>query len=459
MIALNGANDIKISSGIENVADLVLVSGIPGSGKSSFIRQTLANAQKSNASFGRYNLIVRLNFDKIERALAIKKENNVIFENSEDILNMNGPYQLLADNNNKCTIIKEVDIIRELKGTEKAPKSTGIPEEVGKPAYTYDQTLWKLARYIARVLCQNLITTIQNYQDGQVKALIILDDNFLLQSMRKPFYNMAATYSTGYCEAAFKVTLEKSLARNRARKEIIRVPDEIITSAFDKYQPTKYITNVVEVHNNEDNCWNQEQVVNALWENATEKLKLRVDKKDDELTAEEKDKLSKVNKESLLHQIDLGLRELIGLIMSGSRAKEENSTDTSFFKSIDREALKKIKNLGKILSTLKKIFLDICSYVYILIEKDKNFKLSLVEYLSESKTEYVKLVKTSGGMLSFEPEFEKYSEQLYKQIHRLFISLLEQEDFGNAQDRLINNLKEKVGNICTNSLLEILKTT
>jgi len=264
---------------------------------------------------------------------------------------------------------------------------------------------------------------------------------------------MAATHNSGYCEVSFKVTLEKALARNNSRKELLRVPTEIITSAFEKYQPGKYMHHVVEVANDEENYWTQDSTINGLWDNTTDRLKLKIDKKDDELTAEEKDKLSKVNKESLLHQIDLGLRELIGLIMSGSR--KEGLTE-SFFKSVDREALKKIKNLGKILSTLKKIFLDIFSYVYILIEKDKNFKMGLVEYMMESKGEYTKLQKATAGVLNFESDFDVYSDQIYKHIHKLFISLLEQEDF--AQDRLINNLKEKVCTICTNNLLEILRT-
>jgi len=452
MIAINGANEIKISPE-KNNADLVLVSGIPGSGKSSFIRHTLANATKLNSSLNQYNLIVRINFDKIERALSIRKELNSIFESNEDILNYNGPYQLV--NGDKCRIIKEVDVIRQLKGIEKPVKDQTKPETAVKPEYKYDQILWKLARYISKVLCQNFIVGIQNYKEAHINALIILDDNFLLQSMRKPYYNMAAIHTTGYCEAAFKVTLETSLSRNLARKEILRVPDEVITSAFEKYQSTKYSGNLVEFNNNEDSSWNQDNIIISLWDNVTEKLKVKVDKKDDELTAEEKDKLSKVSKESLLHQIDLGLRELIGLVMSGSR--KDNVMD-SFFKSINRDALKKIKNLGKVLSTLKKIFLDICSYVYILIEKDKNFKLSLTEYLLENKAEYIKLQKQTSGMLNFEADFDIYSDKLYKQIHKLFISLLQDEEFCDAQERLINNLKEKVGGICTNNLLDILKT-
>jgi len=93
-----------------------------------------------------------------------------------------------------------------------------------------------------------------------------------------------------------------------------------------------------------------------------------------------------------------------------------------------------------------------------LIEKDKNFKLSLTEYLLENKAEYIKLQKQTSGMLNFEADFDIYSDKLYKQIHKLFISLLQDEEFCDAQERLINNLKEKVGGICTNNLLDILKT-
>jgi len=53
--------------------------------------------------------------------------------------------------------------------------------------------------------------------------------------MRKPYYNIGAVYRTGFVETAFKVSLETSERRNNARKEILRVPIEIIKSALEKY--------------------------------------------------------------------------------------------------------------------------------------------------------------------------------------------------------------------------------
>jgi len=92
--------------------------------------------------------------------------------------------------------LKENNIIRNLKGTVLSSEKKHEP-------YVYDGTTWKLARSLARTLCENLVASIQNQKEKEIKALIILDDNFLLQSMRKPYYNIGATYSTGFCEISF----------------------------------------------------------------------------------------------------------------------------------------------------------------------------------------------------------------------------------------------------------------
>jgi len=52
-----------------------------------------------------------------------------------------------------------------------------------------------------------------------------------------------------------------------------------------------------------------------------------------------------------------------------------------------------VKNAGKILSSFKKLFFEVSKYVYILLEKDKNFKIDLIEYLAGEKNEYNKLLK------------------------------------------------------------------
>jgi len=69
----------------DSKVDLLLISGIPGSGKSSCIKK-LIPLYKPN-----YNLFVRINFDKIERALNLNKDKNTVFENIEDLLSQIAP--------------------------------------------------------------------------------------------------------------------------------------------------------------------------------------------------------------------------------------------------------------------------------------------------------------------------------------------------------------------------------
>jgi len=138
------------------------------------------------------------------------------------------------------------------------------------------------------------------FTGSKISALIILDDNFLLQSMRKPYYNLGALFKTGFAELAFKVLFETSLRRNGSRKENIQVPKEVITSALEKYQITKYVDNLIEVENDVDNKWDEESL-KALVAKIEEKMAKKLEKKDDELSNEEKLRLGSVNVESLLH--------------------------------------------------------------------------------------------------------------------------------------------------------------
>jgi len=454
MIGLTSEQPLEIKS--QPQISLVLINGIPGSGKSSLIKKFRSNLSSENSFLDQYNLIIRINFDKIERLLGQDKETNSIFEENGNILKCYGSLDFKPESSERKLLLKEVDILRKLKGLSCKIKSQS-PVSVENSEYIYDPNLWRLARSIAKVLCSNFMEAINETNDSTIKALIILDDNFLLQSMRKPYYNLAAVHQTSYAELYIQVALETALARNQTRPEILRVPDDVIGKALEKYQKTKYLNNVVEYENNINITWDMENLL-KVWDLVEEKLQIKIEKKDDELTSEEKEKFSKINKESLMHQIDLTLRELIGAIMSGGR--KDNASESAYLKELDKESLKKIKNLGKILSSLKKLFLDICSYVYIIIEKDKNFKVSLVDYLTENKTDYGKLVKANTNKLSLDPDFDSFARSLFITIDKSFVSLLEQEEefeSMNATDRMINLLKEKVCLTCTDSLVSILK--
>jgi len=64
--------------------------------------------------------VIRITFDKIERALNLNKVNNKVFDGVEDLLNLNGQYEFTFAQR----YIKEVDLIRCLKGTTIADVST-----------------------------------------------------------------------------------------------------------------------------------------------------------------------------------------------------------------------------------------------------------------------------------------------------------------------------------------------
>ena len=435
---------------------LLVISGIPGSGKSSFISKSLDYYTKDRAFLAQINVIIRIDFDRIERLLAHKTETNNLFEDNEDLLSLYGPIDFTSGLSSDKILIEEVNILKKIKGLI-SKDTTTLDNELPNTDYQYDQNNWKLSRSIARILCSNFINSLAKTNDPSIKALIILDDNFLLQSMRKPYFNIAAQHNAKFCELFFSVSKDTSLKRNDSREKSLRVPEDVIDKALEKYQMTKYLNNLYEYKNDEDRVWDIESLF-QVWEKTEEKFQIKIEKKDDELTSEEMERLSKINKDNLIHQLDLILRELIGMIMSGSR--KDNVAESHYLKELNREGLKKIKNLGKVLSTLKKLFLDICSYVYIIIEKDKKFKLSIVEYLNENKIDYMKQLKALNGVLSLNPDFDNYTQCLLKSIEKAFINVLEQDrsdDQGDVSEKINNLMKDKVTEICTQSLVAVLK--
>jgi len=76
--------------------------------------------------------------------------------------------------------------------------------------------------------------------------------------------------------------------------------------------------------------------------------------------------------------------------------------------------LKAVKNFGKVMSSFKKLFLEVCKYVYISLEKDKNFKVNLIEYLAGEKNEYNKILKSTGSLLNLNSNFDRYSDEFHK---------------------------------------------
>ncbi|VDM64759.1 unnamed protein product [Angiostrongylus costaricensis] len=68
---------------------------------------------------------------------------------------------------------------------------------------------------------------LQNNCDEEFNKVVIVDDNFYLQSMRRPFERMAAYYSLHYCCIVVASNVEDALQRN-SRRGTDRVSDETI---------------------------------------------------------------------------------------------------------------------------------------------------------------------------------------------------------------------------------------
>ena len=323
--------------------NVLLTVGIPCSGKSCFVSdyiKFLAENHKTDdkvyikgITFDDIELLIRqIEYDEVTEQLILK----IWVEN-------------LRRNVYTTTHLKS-EVLKQAKKRQKELLSSEKIE------------IWKRARHISLLLFDRIVQ--QKNELSLSTLFIILEDNFLLKSMRKPIYRACGNNGLSYCELHFSVSLEEALSRNRKRDNPLEVSEETIKKAFESIEETNYPLHCVIYSQKNDKTNDAEirEINSAIFRTWLQEVPVV-----SEIDEEERIESQKVNAESILHQADLALRDLIRVIITEKLPSTTNfEANEPCLKSLTTvqiwvkmiESSKK-KNLGKGLSTLKKFFTDL----------------------------------------------------------------------------------------------------
>lgn len=398
----------KSSQGNERNSGIVLVLGIPGCGKSTFIERIIHEDQTSK--------IYMISFDKIERLL----KRGVIIESKDEVWKEKLANTIEKKKNNHYIII---DLLIGENSTNKA-------ENIKETEKSFDSEAWKHSRLV----CHELAKLILEYhkKDYNETIKIILDDNFLLKSMRKPYYILSHKYNFGYCELKLFCDLQTCIQRNSNRQIEDRVPQEIIEDAATKIENTAHQNHYIS-HQNSDEPTGE--TIKNIMVQIDEKLRIPIEYIDEKEQEEAKRKEAELTKSNFIHQLDLKIRVVINSIAKGDKADL-----IRIFPSGDIQDPNKLKSLISFFSDFKNYFLESVTIslnlehikledAIVVIKKQKFFK-SIKKELDSRKINFdkahdlvlEKLAEISKTCLKNEKSYELYTNVYIEQIHNIIVS-------------------------------------
>ena len=313
-----------------NKGALILVSGIPGAGK-SFISDELAKLFPKNLT------ILKINFDKTESLLAAAAQNQL------DALIQKA---VLLFESNSAPIITQDELL--------------TVDQISREQ-NYDRFRWKENRKFVYDLTFKIMQTLLN--SGK-KFIILLDDNFLLNSMRKPYYKLAARSNLAYCETYIKADLATCLKRNAQRNDASKVPEDILVKAQNSFESTNYRPHQIIFENNQQF---EKESLQSLLARIFEVLnQVKVCYNDEEQEELKKIEIRKTQNKNLVHQLDLSLRSATAFILA---PKKDLETRNAILYSEISDLLQtkggikfpNSKESAKLVSSLKSVFLEIIS--------------------------------------------------------------------------------------------------
>ena len=219
---------------------IVLVSGIPGSGKSTLCREWLAHIDGNVEQIGKDQTD-----DNKERGRAFMAEDYhdadldihyVSFDVAERHMHQ-------ASSSSPTSSFSSP--------LSKSGRSSALELKTTQNTASFEPQFWKNARSAVEQYVKSLVLAVksqggseavqgaefvQRYQTAHqserlpnnVKTIILLDDNFYYRSMRHPFFQMARDYSCGFAHLVVSVDLEVALLRNSLRQGVERIPDAVV---------------------------------------------------------------------------------------------------------------------------------------------------------------------------------------------------------------------------------------
>jgi len=206
-----------------------------------------------------------------------------------------------------------------------------LKKEKPKKTENFDSEIWKNSRDFA---IQNTEDIIKKAKLEQLCNIILVDDNFYYESMRKPYIHLCQKYNIGLIQLVFKISEMEAKTRNLLREKEQQVENVVIERMSQKieYPCENIATNIKCVEITKDNNWeNLAKIIDFAFYNSVKDLI----KESEEL----KEKDRKICKENIIHQIELSIRQEIGNVMK-KMSKED------------------AKNKGKLISKMKENFME-----------------------------------------------------------------------------------------------------
>ena len=278
---------------------LVLLVGVPASGKTTFCNKLLLNNyQKSSVfstvdrGFRNHSLFIHVCFDSI---IALEDQRKY----AESAYTDSSAKQMKGA---RDSILKDVESLLEfLLNTE-----------------------FSLLKLKDIVKCFGF-TTSSCSPDCHIRNVVILmDDNFYYRSMRHQYYLLAFKHKVSFCQVFFECPLQKAIQYNSQRSQ--KIPSSVILKMHDRLQPPS-----------SDISWEKLTLIftastrvfpiEEFQKLVLESLKFPADTVERELERSAKSEMKVLGRvscsKSVLHQSDLILRDLVREYMQNTTEEKE----------------------------------------------------------------------------------------------------------------------------------------
>ncbi|XP_053406856.1 L-seryl-tRNA(Sec) kinase-like [Mercenaria mercenaria] len=337
---------------------LVLLCGLPGSGKTYLSKQLQQQSGASGLETSRYIII---EYDRL------------LPQDLEKILIQSDDSQESKWKSYRADIVKCVDsLIESIKKTQHSTETYCItnvsPEEIS-------EELWEKFIY--------MITDSNSWgeMDGRT-VYIVIDDNMYYRSMRYSYYQLARKYEIGFCQIYLQSDVETAISQNASR--VVKVADDVISTMATKMEAPDWSRNSWEENSISFSSEEDLKSVFELFRKAVNNPVQTVE----EVDVEQQEQSRVICSESFVYQSDLILRRLVSQQMS--LAKENSMGKVE------------MKSLAGLLQTVRKQLLDSLKSGTVEIPRDlvtmatdssKDTNSALYQFLDAKFHSYLKEVK------------------------------------------------------------------
>jgi len=261
-----------------------------------------------------------------------------------------------------------------------------------------------LEKYIEKA--QEIINNrkIKNISNKIIKYVFIIDDNFYLKSMKKPFFKFCRNFQISYNEIHIKADLQYCLNLNSQRKGIQRIPDHVTQKVLNNFQWDSFNENFIyEIKISDLNSLhkvNLEDIYRKMLINfeviQNLEMKISINSLENEKLKIEKKKNKTIFIETFENSLRNKVGEIIKMFIVSNDSKIRNKIDTKYISSIKQKFFKMVKNLLLNISEKEDTICFVDPFAFItLIEKikEENYKLNNVNILIEIFCNLLNLIK------------------------------------------------------------------